>query len=121
MEHVQLQPVAATHGDQFEVSVDGRTVGVVGWRQLVELTERQLAKAAPSSVALEDGAALVVYERRMEPGSGSSHGALQVEIGQERIGLSAVAARDLARVLLAYAGQENRRLQWLVRAESGQG
>ena len=120
MEQVQLQPVAGTHGDQFEARVGGSAVGVVGWRQLLDLTVEQFAKNVPSSISLKDGPCLVVYEQRTPLGVAGSADALRLEIGQEHIQLSEQAAHDLARVLLAYAGLENQRGQWLIRVESGQ-
>nr|WP_279088617.1 hypothetical protein [Comamonas thiooxydans] len=113
----QLLPIPGTFNDQFQVIVDGVEVGRVAWRQLAELTERQLAQAAPSSIALKGGAALGVYEARTPRGCAGSSDALRLEMGQESAELSAKAARDLARVLLAYAESGNDRCQWLVRRE----
>lgn len=113
----QLLPIPGTFDDQFQVIVDGVEVGRVAWRQLAELTERQLAQLAPSSIALKDGTTLGVYEARTPPGCAGSSDALRLEMGQECVELSAKAARDLARVLLAYAESSNDRCQWLVRRE----
>lgn len=113
----QILPIAETFGSEFQVLVDGADVGHVTWRQLVELTERQLAQIAPSSIALKGNTALAVYEARTHAGSSGSSDALRLEIGPETLELSAAAARNLARVLLAYAESNNLRHQWLVRRE----
>lgn len=115
---VQILPVAATFNDTFEVMVDGVVVGVVAWRQLKELASRQLALSAPATIRLEEASALVVYERRTSPGSAGSNDAICLEVGLGKVELSANAARDLAKVLLAYGEQSNYRGQWLVRQES---
>lgn len=113
----QLLPIPGTFNDQFQVIVDGAEVGCVAWRQLAELTERQLGQVAPSSIALKGGATLGVYEARTSRGCAGSSDALRLEMGQECVELSAHAARDLARVLLAYAESSNDRCRWLVRRE----
>lgn len=120
MEEIQLQSVAGTHGDQFEARIGGTVAGIVGWRQLSELTEHQLGRRAQSSIALKDGTRLAVYELRTQFGAAGSEDALQIEIGGARIRLSQREAHDLACVLLAYSGLENKRGQWLVRLESAQ-
>ena len=113
----QLLPIPETFNDQFQVMVDGVAVGYLTWRQLAELTERQLAQVAPSSIALKNGASFGVYEARTSKGCAGSSDALRLEIGTESAELSAKAARDLARALLAYADSGNDRRQWLVRLE----
>lgn len=113
----QLLPIPGTFNDQFQVIVDGAAVGHVVWRQLAELTERQLAQVAPSSIALKGGATLRVYEARTPRGCAGSSDVLRLEMGLESAELSAKAARELARVLLAYAESGNDRCQWLVRRE----
>lgn len=121
MGQIQLRPAAGSHGDQFEVATNGKTLGVISWKEVSDLACRQLAQRAPSSIRLKGDESLAVYERRTHPGSACSEDALQLEIGRESIQISVQSARELACVLLAYAGQDNQRWQWLVRVESSQG
>lgn len=116
-QEAQLLPIPGTFNDVYRVVVGEAVVGFVTWGQLAELVKRQLAQAAPSSIALGDGATFRVYEARTPRGSAGSADALRIEIGQEYATLSAKAARDLASVLLAYADSDNDRCQWLVRRE----
>lgn len=119
LQHLQLKPMTGTFNSVFEVLDDGATVGAISWKQLADLTVHQLAQRAPPCIQLKGEGALVVYERRTAMGSAGSEDAISLEIGEEKIALSASAARDLARVLLAYSEPDNRRSQWLVRKESG--
>lgn len=121
MEQVELHPIAETYGDQFEVRTkEGEVVGIMARKHLIEVSTNQLARVALSTVEIEGGSALVVYEQRTPPGVGGSDDALCIEIGQERIRLSKRAAHELACVLLAYAAPGNSRYRWMVRLESGQ-
>jgi hypothetical protein len=62
---------------------------------------------------------LAVYERRTKQGSMPSQSGLRLELAAGcGANLSKQAAYELACVLMAYAANENKRTNWLIRKES---
>lgn len=114
MTEVKLKPIPGTFGGKFEALAGDQAAGVVDLQHMYDALAKSMAE---SPIGVSEEVALWVYQHR---------GAVDakergIELSIPGLLLSRQAARELARVLLAYAGSDNQHDRWLVQAKTSHG
>lgn len=118
-EELSLQEAPGSFGSLFEAEVSAAGKVVVRTDQLLSIALSIHRGRAADEIRLLGDESLAVYERRTKQGSMPSQTGLRLELAAGcGVNLTKQAAYELSCVLIAYAANENKRANWLVRKES---